>query len=310
MLMITEKIFYLSQDGCTEITAYEFQPEKGPIKGIVQISHGMCEYIGRYLDFSEFLCSNGYIVCGNDHLGHGSTAKSKTDLGFFAPKNGYQFLVEDLYGLTKIMQRKYPDLKYFILGHSMGSFIARLYLSSYGSKIDAAIISGTSGGDISAGIAVLIAKTEQLLKGSRTPSLLLDKMAFSNYNKKIESPRTQKDWLTRDTLIVDKYINDPLCMFVFSSSAFADLFTLLRKITKRQWAESIRKDLPIFIFSGQQDPVGNYGSGVRKVNERLKKAGMEDVTLKIYPGGRHEMLNEINKQEVYSDILKYIEKYI
>ncbi len=295
-----------SSNGTDTVYAKIYAPTGTP-RGVVQISHGMAEHIGRYDEFMRYLSTNGYVACGNDHIGHGRTAKTRGDLGYMAPKNGFDYLVTDLHLFTIYMRGKYPDLPYFLLGHSMGSFAARLYIARYGHELTGAVLSGTG-----AGMAVLpaAAAVKKLAggRGGKKPCKALDRLAFGSYNNAIRKPKTPFDWLSRDAASVAAYITDPYCGFVFSASAFGDLFTGLYRANKREWFSSVPKDLPLLLVSGDQDPVGDYGRGVRRVRDGLQTAGVKDVQLKLYPGGRHEMLNELNRAQVYQDILGFLQK--
>lgn len=288
------------------IQYYVYTPDQEEPRAILQISHGMCEYIERYEDFANYLMQRGILVCGNDHLGHGRSAASEKELGYFAEKDGWTFLSEDLYQLTKIIQQKYPNIPYFLLGHSMGSFVARRYLVQYGSGLDGAIISGTSGGNPASRMAILVAKVIGKVKGGKYRSKLINTLAFGQYNKKYDTQRTEFDWLTRNEKIVDKYIEDKYCNFIFTTQGFEDLFKLLKNVSAKEWVQKVPKKLPIYIISGDMDPVGDYGKGVKKVHKRLEAAGVQSVEIKLYEAGRHEMLNETNAEEVFEDIYTWV----
>lgn len=301
----TEHFSFKSSDNKTDIYALCTVPDAQPYLGIIQICHGMCEYIDRYEDVFKYFSERGFIVCGHDHLGHGHSA-DKGQLGFFADENGDMLLVEDTRRLTINMKRRFGALPYFLLGHSMGSFIARIYASKYAEELDGAIFSGTGGPNPASPVGVGAASGVMLLQGAHHRSRALDKLSFGNYNKRCTPRRTDKDWLTRDSHVVDKYIKDPFCNFLFTASAFKDLFTLYSKANSSEWAKAVPQKLPIYLFSGDCDPVGNYGEGVKEVYRMLHKTSHSDVTIKLYPGGRHEMLNEINKLQVYEDVYNWI----
>ena len=301
---------YPSSNGINQVSYRIYRPVGVSPRGVVQISHGMCEYIARYEEFIAFLCDNGWAVVGNDHIGHGDSVKSADELGYFAPQNGWDCLVEDVYILTAMMQKEFPHLPYYLLGHSMGSFIAREYLTRYGRELTGAVISGTSGPNPSAGVAIGLANMVARLKGEKYRSGMINHLAFGSYNRYIEPKRTPNDWLTRDEAIVDRYNADPLCTFVFTASGFKDLFTILSRVSSADWAKKLPPELPLLFISGEMDPVGQYGKGVEKVLEAVKMAGIRDVASIIYPQGRHEMLNEINRREVYHDVLDFLEKHI
>ncbi|MBQ7384170.1 MAG: lysophospholipase [Clostridia bacterium] len=294
-----------SSDGVDNIAYYIFVPKKAP-HAIVQISHGMCEHIMRYEDFADFLCSEGFVVCGNEHLGHGNTAPDDSHLGYTA-KGGADFILRDLHEMTLLIKREYPSLPLVLLGHSMGSFIARLYLSVYQNEADAAIISGTGGPESPTAMGKLLAKLNILFCGEMNRSELIYNIAFGSYSKRYPKGCSKYLWISRDEEIQSAYAKDKFCTFRFTAGAYYDLFDLLGRVSKKSWAHSLKKELPILMISGNMDPVGNYGKGVMTVYERLKAAEMSDVTLKLYDGGHHEMLNEINRDEVYADILAWLD---
>lgn len=301
-----EHVSFLSVNQSNTISGVIYVPDSKP-KGIVQISHGMCEYIGRYDRFMGYLADRGYIVAGHDHLGHGSSS-DEAQYGYFGKEDGYQNLIEDLHRMTMLVKAKYGDLPYVLLGHSMGSFIARLYLSSYGDELDGAIICGTGGPVAVSSMGIKLADHLCRKQGEFYRSQKLDHMLFGSFNDRCKPKRTEKDWLTRDNTIVDQYLQDPRCMFTFTAAGFRDLMTLSTKANHSNWFESLRKDLPILLIAGDMDPVGNYGKGVTKVYKRLKKVGIKDVSMILYPGARHEILNEINYQQVYEDVENWIKK--
>ena len=303
-----EKIsgFFKSSNGVNNTAYYIYVPTAAKIKGVVQIVHGMCEYIERYEDFADFLCKDGYIVCGNDNLGHGASVSSEEDYGFFAEKDGWDALIEDTNALRREVQAQYPELPYFLLGHSMGSFVARTYCLKYEEGLAGAIFSGTGHfgkGIVMAGTA--IAAVQCFFGGAQKPCMLLHHMNFSANNKKVENPQTDSDWLTRDGEQVAKYKADPLCGFPFTARAYADMFDGLRRLYPEHLS-AMKKDVPVLLIAGDHDPVGSNGQGVRQVYEEIRAAGVRDVTLKLYEGGRHEMFNEINREEVYADLIGWL----
>lgn len=304
------QLSYRSSNGTRDVQAYVYQQEHLEPKAVLQLSHGMCEYFLRYDHFARFLASHGYIVCGNDHIGHGNSIHMEQDLGFFAPRNGHQFLVQDVHQLTKIMQREFPSLPYFLLGHSMGSFIVRAYLERYSSDLNGAILSGTSGGNPLLGAGLAMAELLRRTRGEQHRSGFLRKLSGLSSSHYSDPFLPEFDWITRDRDMVKSYSEDPKCNFMFTVAGYQDLFTLLKTVSDKRWGEKIGKDLPIYLFSGADDPVGDYGKGVRKVANHLKKLGISDVTFKLYDHGRHEMLNEVNRTEVYQDTLNWLEEHI
>ncbi len=295
-----------SRDGVHKLHVVLWEPE-GDIRGVVQISHGMTEMIERYEDFALFLNKNGYVVIGNDHLGHGLTAGNASDLGYFCPEKMGATVVTDLHRTTRIAKKKYPHKPYILFGHSMGSFIARRYIMTYGMELDGAIICGTGtksrlvlwSGKWTAAIIRLVC-------GDQFRSKLLEKGAFSSYQKKILNPRTENDWLTRDESVVDFYRNNPYCNFNFTVNGYRTLFDVLSFIQDKHHIRQIPDSLPLLFVAGEADPVGNYGKGVKKVYQSYQAAGLKDLSIKLYPEDRHEILNELDKDTVYQDILGWI----
>ncbi len=303
---MTERFSIRSSDQKTTLAAYRLVPEK-PI-AMVQISHGMCEYFLRYEEFATFLAKNGFLVFGHDHLGHGNSAPSADDLGFTASGGAADHLVEDVFRLSQKMRTDYPSLPLILFGHSMGSFIAREVLARHGGLYRAAVICGTGGPDTPAAAGKLLASLLIKLRGERHRSALLKSIAFAGYNKKFPQPCDRNAWLTRDTAVVDRYNADPLCSYTFSTRAYHDLFTLVDWVSKKNHARRIPKKLPLLVVSGEDDPVGAWGKGVNKVYDRLVAAGVTDVTCKLYPEMRHEILNEEGKEQVWSDLLQWIQE--
>lgn len=292
-----------SKSGVADVFARCWAPsDKNPI-AIFQIAHGMAEHGERYEDFAKFLVSKGFAVLADDHVGHGRSVRSKNDLGYFGEEGGWDAFVEDEKALTDLITEVYPGTPVIFFGHSMGSFIAREYLRRYGDldRIAGGIICGTSGKNPASAIAINLAGAIAKAKGSRHRSSFIDKMAFGAYNKKFEGA-TAFDWLSSDKEQVRKYINDEYCGYLFTAAGYKDLFTVLTVVSGKDWFERMPKALPLLVISGEDDPVGNYGKGVKQVYNDLKLAGAKDVTLKLYAGLRHEILNERNKEKVYEDI--------
>lgn len=278
-------------------------------KGILQISHGMCEHMERYQLFMKYMVKQGFIVAGHDHLGHGDTSKKK-DYGYFGKKDGYLYLIEDLYQMTIIVKKKYGNLPYFLIGHSMGSFIARLYLSKYAKELDGVIICGTGGRKAISKIGIKVSNMICHRKGDYYRSMIFSRIIFGTFNRKFRPIRTSKDWLTRNSAVVNRYLHDKKSMFVFTAAGLRDLITLSTLANSPKWYQSLDRNLPMFIISGSMDPVGNYGKGVKEVYGKLKSAGIRHVSMILYPGARHEILNEINYKQVYKDITNWIFKQI
>lgn len=285
-------------------------PDAEP-RAIVQIIHGIAEYIDRYDEFMSFLADNGIIAVGTDHLGHGKSIESDEQTGFFAYDNGWDYVVRDEEVLRLAMHENYPELPIIVFGHSMGSFMARTLLIRYPDAFNAAIISGTGNqGAALVNGGLIMGNLVTGLKGAHHYSKFLNNLAFGSYNKIYDNPKTEYDWLSRDEANVQKYIDDPLCGFIPSCSLFRDMMTGVKFITNKKNLTAMNKDMPVYFMSGDMDPVGECGKGVQKAYNNFLEAGMKDVSIKLYPGGRHEMLNEINKDEVYTDILAWLESKI
>lgn len=301
-----ERFSILSQDGKTELAAYCISPEQP--RAMVQISHGMCEYFLRYAPFGEYLASLGFLVFGHDHLGHGNTAKDPADFGFTAKGGGADILVEDVHALSLHMKEKHPTLPLILFGHSMGSFIAREVIARHGSDYTAAVICGTGGPETPAGMGKILASFLMLLFGERHRSPLLKRISFMGYNKKFGKGCDPNAWLTRDEATVERYKTDDRCNFVFTLRGYHDLFTLVDTVSKKDWADRLPKGLPLLLVSGEEDPVGGRGRGVRTVGERLKNAGIDDLTVTLYKDMRHEILNELDHEIVWKEIAQWMEE--
>ena len=302
--------YFPSTTGKNKILARICTPDK-PAKAVVQIAHGIAEHIDRYDPFMYFLAEDGYVVVGNDHLGHGLSAANQDEMGIFAEKDGWTHVVDDMKALRDRIREEYHDIPYIFFGHSMGSFLTRTYLIRYPEQYDAAILSGTgqqSPALINAGF--LAAQLMTLVKGPRGDGKMLNDVAFGSYNKKIENPRTAYDWLSVNEENVDQYMADPHSGFICKCSLYRDMMGGLKFLTKQSNVDKMNKDAPIYFMSGADDPVGDYGEGVEKAYKSFCDAGLHDVSMKLYPGGRHEMLNENNRDEVMQDILTWLNERV
>lgn len=305
MEFLTKEYTFPSASGLCDIYAQSAAPiDYGSIRGVVQISHGMAEYSNRYAGFALELCKSGYAVFISDHIGHGSSVTDKNMLGFFG-ENGEDTFVEDMKALTDIIKNEYNDVPLYLLGHGMGSLIARKYTAKYGYLLDGVIYTGTSGQNPALGVGIQLANTLIKQNGPYYRSELLDTIAFGAYNRKTEK-RTDCDWVSRDTKEVDKFIADDLCGYKYTVSGMKALFLTLKAVSTRRWYNSVPLSMPIFLLSGSMDPIGDYSKGVNEVYKTLKKTGHKYVTMKIYDGARHEILNEINRKEVFGDIIEWL----
>ena len=298
---------YPSSDGVHQIHAAEWTPDITEPRGVVQLVHGISEYILRYAPFAEYLARYGFIVVGDDHLGHGKTASGPEEYGFIAEQDGWTHMADDVRALRVLTGEKYPGLPYFLLGHSMGSFLARTYLIRWPGTLTGAILSGTGQEPAP---TVALGKFLTGIGNPRKVNKLVNSLSLGAYNKKFAPNRTSADWISRDEQIVDAYVADPLCSFVPTAGMNHDMMGGLQFIAGKENLSRMDKDTPVYFFSGDKDPVGGMGEGVRKVCGSFRDAGVKDVTLKLYPGGRHEMLNETNRDEVYADVLSWLEKHL
>ena len=310
--MVKEEFYYDSRDGKSRLHAVRYTPDReDDIRCVLQIVHGMAEYIERYEEFADYMTQRGFVVTGEDHMGHGESVGKAGLYGYFCEQDPATVLVRDVHRLKKATQALYPNVPYVILGHSMGSFITRNYMFRYGTGINAAIIMGTGmQPPLVLAASRAVAGIQKAFCGSEHVSRLIDKLAFGNYNKMIPDAKTPMDWLSRDSERVDKYIADPMCGFTFTVNGFSTLFELISRLHNPENLERIPKKLPVLMISGDADPVGDYGKGVRKAYDSLHGVGLENMQLKLYEGARHELLNETNRAEVMSDILEWLEKTI
>ncbi len=274
-----------------------------PPKGYFHIVHGMTEYIKRYENIMRDLTEEGYICFGYDNLGHGHTVNDEAELGFIAHKGGDELICRDVKVFSDAVMAEYGALPYYLMGHSMGSFITRLAVEKY-VKPDKYICMGTGGKNAAAGAGLALIALVKLFKGDRYISVLVDKLAFGNYNKHFEEGNPAA-WLTRDAEMVKKYREDRLCSFKFTVSAMGDLVRLNKRSNSASWYKNMPKDLPVLLVAGECDPVGNYGKGVREVCEKLKKHGC-DARAILYPDARHEILNDLSYNEVKQDIIGFL----
>ena len=307
---MAKRVFtFLSADGKTELHGVSWAPETPDYKGILQITHGMVEYIERYEDFAEYMNRQGYLVVGHDHLGHGESVKTPEDWGFFtAEKNGSDVLVEDMHRLRTMTQEQYPNLPYFMLGHSMGSFLLRKYLCIHHERLRGAIIMGTGyQPDIllkfGRGMCRFLAK----FRGWRYRSKLMQKLVLGGNDNKFRGENLTNSWLTKDVEIVKAYSKSPKCTFRFTLNGFYNLLDTIYYDNQPENLAHMPKKLPLFLVSGKDDPVGGFGKGVVRVYNTYEALGLLDITWKLYETDRHEILNELDRQQVYEDIYHWIE---
>ncbi len=306
--MNVQESFVTALDG-SEIYLRKWLPERDP-RGIIQIAHGMTEHAGVYTDFIAALLKAGYGVYAHDHKGHGKTVKREEDYGHFKPNVGWNEAVSDVIFVSETI-RKEQTCPLFLLGHSMGSFLSRRAVQLKGELYDGFLISGTGGNPgLLGSIGHKVATIEMKLRGEKTKSPMLNFLSFGNFNSHFKPNRTKFDWLSSDNNQVDKYIADPLCGFICTTSFYRELFSGVLEVNKLEEFKKTPKNLPIHIFSGDRDPVGDMGKGVKEVYENYKKCEVKDVTLRLYENGRHEMFHEVNKDEVFQDLISWLDKHI
>lgn len=301
--MMLEKDFWISMPD--EVNVYVkkwYQADQQP-KAIVQLSHGMVEHIQRYDDFAQFLVTNNIFVYGNDHRGHGKTGERQGQLGYFSDHDGFKKVAEDLHEITQIIKEKYPTVPLFLFGHSMGSFLARKYIQSYSHEIDGVILSGTG---FFPSFTTKLGKSLARLLPAEKESHVMNHIAFGSYQTKIKNVQTDFDWLTRDRQAVQTYLDDPSTGYVPTARFFYDLMDGLGTIHRKKANETIRKDLPILFMSGEADPVGDYSKGIWKVANLYHQMGIKHIKVMLYIEGRHELLNELNKTEVYEQTFEWM----
>lgn len=307
--MITlEKIPFTSVAG-QPLTLYLWQTD-APCRGVIQLVHGMAEHIARYDRLARALCAAGYTVAGHSHLGHGEDAR-EDELGFFGRKDGWDHLVEDVHAAHEMLLKRFPGQRFAILGHSMGSFVTREYLLRYGGDLTAAVICGTGWfpGPLCS-VARAAAALCGVFGGWQKPAPLVDRLMSKDNNKAFAPVRTPFDWLSRDTAEVDKYMADLRCGFLFTARGYYDMFTGLKSLSRLHRLAALPGDLPVLFISGDADPIGTQGKGVNTVAQQFRDAGVRDVTVRLYPGARHELFNETNRDEITAELIDWLNRHM
>jgi alpha-beta hydrolase superfamily lysophospholipase len=300
--------FRLTTEDGIELFVRRWEPDVQPPKAVLHISHGMAEHSARYARVAAELTAAGYAVYVHDHRGHGQTAVAPGDYGYFADRDGWASVVNDLQKLRDRIAADHPNVPLFMMGHSMGSMVLRTYLIRHAAGLAGAVLSGTNAvGARLAAVGEALARGLRLTQGARGHSTLLTFLGFGGFNRRFNPTRTDFDWLSRDASEVDKYVADRLCGFPLTVQGWVDVYRGMVQIEASDALANIPKDLPIYVYSGERDPVGGEMRGVRTFIERLHKAGLTDVTSKFYPGGRHEMLNEENRAEVQRDLVSWLD---
>ncbi len=306
MALVRKEAYFNSSNGLNKIRTLIWEDDELTPIGIVQLTHGMAEHIARYDDFAKFLASNGFVVCGNDHLGHGKSIDERSQIGFMGEENGDKRLVDDMHILTKIMKKRNPDIPYFLFGHSMGSFCARVYASHFGFELDGIILCGT--GDLPSiinaavdGIDLLVAKYGSTRRVDGVADIMNKGFSMLGDDK-----GNSLAWLSENADNRLAYSNDELCGFTYTLAGYRDIYNLMREACDELWAYRIPENLNIMVISGAKDPVGMNGKGVLAVADQLAAAGFDPTTI-LYPGMRHEILNETEREVVYNDVLKFLQ---
>lgn len=303
---------FLSSDGKTQLHGMLWEPEGVAVRAVLQICHGVAEHIARYDGFARALNEQGIVVAGHDHLGHGKSLPEGGTPVYFGDGNTWNTVVDDIYVLHQRLKQRYPDVPLCIMGHSMGSFLTRTYLIRYPGTVKAAVIMGTGWqpqAAITGGLA--LANAIAAVSGENATSELVTELAFGSYNKLFAPNRTKVDWLSADESNVDDYIADPLCGADATVGLFRQMLRGLRFNQTPGNIDRMDKNAPILLIAGQDDPVGDMGAGVRRTHDAFKRAGIKDVTLKLYPGLRHEILNEAAMRDtVYGDIGAWLDRVL
>ena len=304
--MVKHEFTFPSRDGKTAVHAVEWLPEC-PVRAILQIAHGVSEYIGRYEPLAAYLAERGFAVVGNDHVGHGASVAEGAQPLYFGPKGSWFEIAEDLYTLRNQTGRQFPQTPYFLLGHSMGSFLARTYLIRYPGTVDAAILMGTGQmSPVMLAAGRLIASREARKVGEDRPSPVVDRLAFGSYNKPFAPNRTGFDWLSVSEENVDRYVADPLCGGSASTGLFREMLDGMSYNVKMENLKKMNMNTPVLFVTGSMDPVGDCGKGVQKACASFRRAGVRDAAMKLYPGLRHEILNETCRDTVFEDLYRWM----
>ncbi len=304
--MQSETFLYTSEEDALDLHVYAWTPNAAP-RAIVQIAHGMAEHAGRYARFAEALTDAGFAVYAHDHRGHGKSILAGQPVGHMGA-DGFRRAAFDVHTLGLSLEKKHPGLKRVLFGHSMGSFYVQRVIYEFPTSMHAAVMSGSNGKPPA--IAALgrgITRAERFRVGASGVSPLIQKLSFGDFNNAFKPNRTEFDWLSRDPAEVDKYVADPLCGFAISVQSWIDLLDALGSLTKPNNLRRARRDLPLYVFAGDDDPVSDRGEGVRRLVESYRTAGLSRLELKLYPDARHETLNETNRDEVTQDVITWIE---
>ena len=300
------EISFPSADGIHNIYAEIYTPKNATAKGVVQLAHGMIDYTGRYEELADYLTERGYIFAGNHHLGHGKSVERDEDFGYFADKDGLKYVLADMHTMNRKLREMFPALPVVLLGHSMGSFLSRLYVTLHPHSVKGLIIHGTGGKNPLVGMGMAVAKLIKAIYGPRHKSALIESLAFGAYNKRFPKEEGHNAWLTSELSRVRDRDTNKFTSFKFTVAGYVDLFTALRDCNKKSWYAQFPKELPTLVISGDMDPVGDYGKGPNEVYRGLMLAGASNVSLKMYEGARHELFNEKCRDDYYAYLVEWL----
>ena len=311
--VMKERFHFLSRDGKTKINAVKWIPKSGSVRAVMQMTHGMIEYIERYDEFACYLAGRGFLAVGHDHLGHGDSVTDEAEWGYFSEKRPSETAVADMHQVTRIIQNQYPDCPYFILGHSMGSFLLRRYLTLHSGDVTGAVICGTGTQPKAVTrFGMLVCCLIGLFRGWHYRSRFITEVSFgktyAQFDKTGED--VSRNWLSKNEESVRAYYQDPRCTFVFTLNGYFGLFSTIHYVSCMKHVRKIRKDLPVLFLSGADDPVGNFGEGVKKAYAQYRQAGIQDVKLKLYQDDRHEILQETDREKVFADIYQWCRRHM
>ena len=308
-----EDLWFLSKDGKTRIHGVKWLPEQGGVCAVLQICHGMTEYSERYDEFARCLAKRGFLVVGHDHLGHGASIQSETEWGYFAQDHPSETVVADIYQLTALVRQEYPSLPYFILGHSMGAYLLRRYLTLYSGQVTGAVICGTGCvPELLVRTGMLVCLVLEKFLGGHHRSRFITEICFGGAYKKFEKDPQDVtgSWLSKNKESVRAYKQDKRCTFQFTLNGYYGMFLTISYDNRLKHVRRIRKDLPVLFIAGKDDPVGNFGKGVKKVCRQYRRAGIKDIKLRLYENDRHEILQETDRRRVYGDVYRWMKKHM
>lgn len=283
----------------------------GRPEAVLQLAHGMTEHVGVYDEFATYLTQRGFAVIGNDHRGHGHTGEKSGSMGYFTERDGFDRVTDDLRAVNEWAGRRWSTVPRFLMGHSMGSMLARRYIQRYADTVDGVILMSTPGDPGVLGkLGRLLAHLEMRLRGPRHPSMFLSRLIFGGFNRRVRNPKTAFDWLCRDPAVLAAYLADPWCGFVPGAGFYYDLLTGLQLIHDDAHIACIPKELPMLFVTGDADPVAGYGKGVERAIAQYRRHGLRRIESIMYADARHGLLHELNKAEVYQDICEWLERHI